>query len=72
MNSNYGYMHNYCSNFGYIQTYALTDVDVFLVCVKLTSFSILQNYASTDAVAPKVNAFHPIQCGKFLSESNLN
>ena len=44
----------------------------WLKCVKLTSFSILQTYASTDAVALKVNAFHQIQCGKFLNESNLN
>ena len=29
MNSNYGYMHNYCSNFGYIQTYALIGMGVF-------------------------------------------
>ena len=31
MNSNYGYMHSYYSNFGYIQTYAPTNVGVFLV-----------------------------------------
>ena len=41
--SNRAYMHSYCSTFAYIQTYASTNVSVFLVkCVKLTHFSILQ------------------------------
>ena len=43
------YMHNYCSTFAYIQTYANTDVSFFwLKCVKLTFFFY---FASTDVVA---------------------
>ena len=40
------------NNFGYIQTYVSTDMGIFLLkCVKLTSFFILQTYASTNTVA---------------------
>ena len=42
-------MHGYCSTFGYIQTYASTDMSVFFV--KMCKINLFFYFAISDAVA---------------------
>ena len=53
--SNHVYLHGYCSTFVYMHNFTNTDMGVFqLKCVKLTTFCILHNFATSNAVALSV------------------
>ena len=50
MKSNCVNIHGYCSNFGYLKNFGLTNVEDFWAkCVKFVAFYILQCFTSTNA-----------------------
>ena len=56
-------MHNYCSTCAFMHNFTPIDMGVFFLskCVKWHTFSILQDYATTDVVALK-----GCKCVKFV------
>ena len=54
MNNNCVNIHNYYSNFGYLDNFNLTDVEDFWAkCVKFVTFHILQSFTKADVIALK-------------------